>query len=64
MKRIDLERMTRSALEAMPGDLQETALLRATGASVIVWHVATPDTLRRVYASSRALALVHIEGER
>lgn len=58
MRRADLERLARGALEGLPADLQEAALRRATGAPVIVWSHATRRTLGRIYASARTVAMI------
>ena len=58
MSRADLETLARRALEGLPGDAQEQALVRATGAPVVVWHNVATDTLARIYASARVIALI------
>lgn len=58
MTRAQLTGLARHALEDLPAELQEVALMRAVARKVIAWDACTPDELTRIYAAARAVALV------
>lgn len=58
MTRAQLERLVRRELETLPAELQEVALVRATGARIIAWSALSTAALYRVYGATRAVALI------
>ncbi len=59
MIKSSLLRMARKALEELPGELQEAALLRAIGVPVLIWDRQSCAALLKIIGSCRAICLLN-----